>query len=67
MIELVEIAYLLTEEQKIIKFETELKEDNASNYSISDKSAWDALPGLERIFDTYFNIFSSFLNKHNTC
>ena len=48
MLELAGIMYLLTEEQKIIKFETGLKEEKAINYSISAKSAWDALPELER-------------------
>ena len=63
MLELASIAHLLTEEQKIIKFESGLKEDKAINYRIS---IWDALPENQRIFDSYYNKFSSFMNKHNT-
>ena len=38
MLELAGVAHLLTEEQKIIKFEAGLKEDKAINYSINSKS-----------------------------
>ena len=38
MLELVEIANLLTETQKIIKVETGPKEDKAINFSITSKS-----------------------------
>ena len=66
MLELAGIAHLLTEEQKIIKFESGLKEDKAINYSITSKSIWDSLPENEKTFDAYYNTFSSFMNKHNT-
>ena len=38
MLELAGAAHLLTEKQKVIKFEAELKEDKAINYSINSKS-----------------------------
>ena len=66
MLELAGIAHLLTEEQKIIKFEAGLKEDKAINYSINAKSIWDSLPDNNKTFDSYYNTFSSFMNKHNT-
>ena len=44
MLELAGSAHLLTEEEKIIKFESGLKEDKAINYSIDSKSIWDSLP-----------------------
>ena len=66
MLELVGIAHLLAEEQKIVKFESGLKEDKAISYSITSKSIWDALPKNQRNFDLYYNIFSSIMNKHNT-
>ena len=61
------IAYLMIEqEQKIIKFELGLKEDKAINDSITSKIIWDALPENQKTFDSYYNKFSSFMNKHNT-
>ena len=66
MLELDVAAHLLTEEQKIIKFEAELKEDKAINYSINSKSIWDTTPENQQIFDPYYNIFSSFMNNHIT-
>ena len=65
ILELAGIAHLLTEEQKIIKFESGLKEDKAISYSITSKSILDALPMNQRFFDSYNNTFSSFMNKHN--
>ena len=65
ILELAGIAHLLTEEQKIIKFESGLKEDKAISYSITSKSILDALPVNQRFFDSYNNTFSSFMNKHN--
>ena len=66
MLELAGTAHLLTEEQKIIKFEAGLKEDKAISYSINSKSIWDSLPGNNQTFDSEYNTFSSFMNKHNT-
>ena len=66
MLELAVTAHLLTEEQKIIKFEAGLKEDKAINYSINSKSIWDSLPKNQQTFDSYYNTFSSFMNKNNT-
>ena len=66
LLELAGTAHLLTEEQKIIKFESGLKEDKAISYSITSKSNWDSLPENQRTFDSYYNTFSSFMNKHNT-
>ena len=66
MLELAGIAHLLTEEQKIIKFESGLKVDKAISYSITSKSTWDALPENQRTFDSYYNTFSSFMNMHKT-
>ena len=50
MLELAGVAHLLTEEQKIIKFEVRLKEDKAINYT---KSIWHSLPENQQIFDFY--------------
>ena len=66
MLELAGVAHLLTEEQKIITFEAGLKEDKAIKYSINSKSIWDSIPENQQIFDSYYNNFSSFMNKHNT-
>ena len=65
MLEMAGTAHLLTEEQKIIKFEAGLKEEKAINYSITSKSIWDSLSENEQTFDSYYNTFSSFMNKHN--
>ena len=66
MLELAGSAHLLSEEQKIIKFVAGLKEDKAINYSINSKSIWDSLPENQETFDSDYNTFSSFMNKHNT-
>ena len=66
MLELVGVAHALIEEQKIIKFEAGLKEEKAISYSINSKSTWDSLPDNDQTFDSYYNTFSSFMNKHNT-
>ena len=66
MLELAVTAHLLTEEQKIIKLEAGLKEEKAISYSISSKSIWDSPPENNRSFDSYYNTFFSFMNKHNT-
>ena len=66
MLELAGTAHLLTEEQKIIKFEAGLKEEKAISYSVTSKSIWDSLPENNQTFDSYYNTFSSFMNKHNT-
>ena len=65
MLELAGVAHLLTEEQKIIKFEAGIKEDKAINYSINSKSIRDSLPENSQTFDSYYNTFSSFMNEHN--
>ena len=65
MLELAGTAHSLTEEQKIIKFEAGLKEEKAIIYSINSKSTWDSLPGNDQTFDSYYNTFSSLMNKHN--
>ena len=57
MLELAGSAHLLTEEEKIIKFESGLKEDKAINYSIDSKSIWDSLPENQQTFDLYYNLF----------
>ena len=59
-------AHTLTEEQKVIKFEAGLQEEKAISYSINAKSEWDRLPVVDKTFDTYYNTFSSSMNKHNT-
>ena len=59
------IVHTLSEEQKITKFESGLVEDKAITYSIQAKVQWNALPLRDRNFDTYFNIFSASMNKHN--
>ena len=66
MLELAGTAHLSTEEQKIIKFESDLKEDKVIRYSITSKSTRDSLPENQRTFDSYYNKFSFFMNKHNT-
>ena len=66
LLELAGTAHLLTEEQKIIKFEAGLKEEKAISYSINSKSIWDSFPENDQTFDSYYNTFSSFMNKHNT-
>ena len=66
MLELAGTAHLLTEEQKIIKFKVGLKEEKAISYSINSKSIWDTLPENSQTFDSYYNTFSLFMNKHNT-
>ena len=66
MLDMAGTAHLLTEEQKIIKFEAGLKEEKAISYSITSKSIWDSLPENNQTFDSYYNTFSSFMNKHNT-
>ena len=55
MLEMAGKTHLLTEEQKIIKFEAGLKEDKAINYSINYKSIWDSLPENQQTFDSYYN------------
>jgi hypothetical protein len=57
-------AHALTEEQKIQKFESGIQDQNALNFAITAKSTWDALnnPAL-KTFDTYYNDFSSKLDK----
>ena len=65
VLELAGVAHLLTDEQKIIKVEAGLKDDKAINYSINSKSIWDLLPENQQTFDSYYNIFSSLMNKHN--
>ena len=59
-------AHTLNEVQKINKFETGLKQPTALNFSIMAKSQWDALPAPQRTFDSYYNLFSPLINKHNT-
>ena len=66
ILELAGTAHLLTEEQKKIKFEAGLQEEKAINYSISSKSIWDSLPENNQTFNSYYNTFSSFMNKRNT-
>ena len=66
MLELAGAAYLSTDEQKIIKFEAGPKEEKAISYIISSKIIWDSLPENNQTFDSYYNTFSSFMNKHNT-
>ena len=65
LLELAGTAHLLSEEQKIIKFEAGLKEDRAINYSINSKSIWYRLLENQQTFDSYSNTFPSFMNKHN--
>ena len=57
---------LLTEEQKIIKFEAGPKKEKAISYSTNSKSIWDSLHENDQTFDTYYNTFTSFMNKDNT-
>ena len=59
------IVHNLTEEQKITKFESGLVEDKAITYSIQAKVQWNGFPLRDRTFDTYYNIFSASMNKHN--
>ena len=56
---------MLTEEQQIIKFEAGHKEEKAIYYSIISKGR-ESLPENDQTFDSYYNTFSSFINKHNT-
>ena len=66
MLELAGTAHLITEKQKIIKFEAGLKEEKAISYSINSKSIWDSLPENDQTFDAFYNTFFSFMNKYNT-
>ena len=66
VIEQAGVAYTLTEEQKLIKFEAGLQEEKDISYSINAKSGWDRLHVLDKTFDVYYNSFSSSINKHNT-
>ena len=65
MLELVGVDHLITEEQKIIKFEAGLRRDKAINYSITSNSIWDALPENQQTF-AHHDTLPSFMNKHNT-
>ena len=65
MLELASAAHSLTEEHKVIQFEAGFKEEKAINYSINSKIIWDALPENKQAFDSYYNTFSSFMNKYN--
>ena len=60
LLELAGVAHLLTEEQKIIKFEAGLKADKALNYFINSKSVLDSLPENQQTFDSYYNSKSIF-------
>ena len=59
-------VHKLTEEQKITKFEGGLVEERAISYSIHAKSLWNPMAPAMKTFDTYYNLFSSYVNKHNT-
>ena len=59
-------VHRLTEEQKITKFEGGLVEDKAISYSIQAKTQWNMMAPANKTFDSYYNLFSSFMNKHNT-
>lgn len=59
-------AHALNNAQKINKFEAGLKQPNALNFSIMAKAQWDLLPPHEQTFDSYYNLFSPLINKHNT-
>ena len=64
--EIVAPVYALTEEQKITKFEAGLAEDKAISYSIQAKTQWNGLPPNQQNFDSYYNFFSAYMNKHNS-
>ena len=49
-----------------MKFEAGLTEEKAISYSIDSKSIWDSLPENNQTFDSYYNNFFLFINKHNT-
>ena len=52
-------AHILSDPQKITKFENGLKDENALKFSISAKTEWVRLPNVEQTFDKYYNIFFS--------
>jgi hypothetical protein len=59
-------AHILSEPQKITKFEAGLKEENALKFAITAKTEWDHLPPNEQTFDRFYNIFSASMSKYNT-
>ena len=59
-------AHILSDPQKITKFENGLKETDALKFSISAKTEWDRLPALEQTFDKYYNLFSASMSKFTT-
>ena len=59
-------AHILSEPQKITKFEAGLKEDNALKFAITAKTEWDRLPLEQQTFDKFYNIFSASMSKYNT-
>ena len=58
-------VYELSEEQKINKFESGLREEKAISYSITARNEWKNLPQLNKSFEDYYTIFSAALTKHN--
>ena len=59
-------VYALSEEQKITRFEGGLAEDKAISYSILAKTQWNGLQPNQKNFDSYYNFFSAYMNKHNS-
>ena len=58
-------VYKLSEEQKINKFESGLREEKAINYSITARNEWKSLAHPNKSFEDYYTIFSASLTKHN--
>ena len=59
-------VYMLSEAQKVNKFEGGLREERAINYSIHARRKWSTLGEGDRTFERYFTIFSASLSKHNS-
>ena len=58
-------THALNKNQKISKFEIDLKESNAIKYHIESKIEWDSLP-QPKTFDDFYNLFSNRMSQYMT-
>ena len=59
-------AHILTETQKITKFENGLKDEQAIKYHIEAKAEWTALANPNKTFDDFYNLFSTKFSAYQT-
>ena len=58
------IEHRLSEPQKILKFQANIREKEATKFAISAKKDWDNLPVANQTFDRFYNIFSADLTTY---